>query len=257
MAECSASFGVLRPLPPARARLCCVRACSLSRLPSDAASPPSPTRRPRPAHRALCCARARVRLRPLPLLLLAACLLLLWLRCLALPARCALPAARSCPLPSTTTRSPPLARAAPSPRLTCVYCGCTQCCIGNGGHEGARRSGRASCTRPRPRLILPQVPQWQAAAVAMAGGGQGPGKGTGGNMAGRKRRRPRLAGAPRVAARQATAAGSSAPGGSVRACGVRLPLLRARAILYCTGLYPSLYILVCVVLEVYPRVTHF
>ena len=118
VAECSASFGVLRPLPPARARLRCLRACSLSRLPSDAASPPSPTRRPRPAHRALCCARARVRLRPLPLLLLAACLLLLWLRCLALPARCALPAARSCP----PARSPPLyyplpstlARAAPS-----------------------------------------------------------------------------------------------------------------------------------------------
>ena len=77
-------------------------------------APGTPTRRPRPAHRALCCARARVRLRPLPLLLLAACLLLLWLRCLALPARCALTAARSCPLPSTTTRSPPLARAAPS-----------------------------------------------------------------------------------------------------------------------------------------------
>ena len=64
MAECSASFGVLRPLPPARARLCCVRACSLSRLPSDAASPPSPTRSaPRPP-RALLCTRARPALAP-------------------------------------------------------------------------------------------------------------------------------------------------------------------------------------------------
>ena len=108
---------------------------------------------------------------------------------------------------------------APRPRLTVVICGCTQCVFGNGG-KGHRRSGRAS----RPRLSLPQVPQRQAAATSGASGGRHTGQ-----RAGRQWQAARGGGvrgcAPRVAARQATAAGSSAPGGSVRACGVRLLLM--------------------------------
>ena len=62
----AASFGVLRPLPPARARLRCVRArpCSLSRQPSDAASPAPPTRSEPRFARALLWTRARACARP-------------------------------------------------------------------------------------------------------------------------------------------------------------------------------------------------
>ena len=175
MAECAASFGVLRPLPPARARLCCVRACSLSRLPSDAASPPSPTRSaPRPP-RALLCTRARApaAAAPPPARCLPAAALVA-LPCAARPlraARCSLLPAplHYYPLPSTRARCPITRRSFPLVTL----------CAQTFAPWRVRLDARASCagTQRQAAAAMAAGGMPSAGGMPLAGGGGVPGTG--------------------------------------------------------------------------------